>query len=70
MTNGTALKESKKVKKGMNGVNKVDGTYGKNRLNMHDLLDRIGASLGGIVYRNDPIFGKFLESVSLVGHLF
>jgi len=59
---GSAVKEEEKV---MEGMNRTNGMNGKNRFNMHDLLDRIGASLGGLVYRNDRIFGKSLDSVSL-----
>lgn len=37
----------------------------KKGFNIHVFLDRIGASLGGFVYRKNRIFGKSLESVSL-----
>lgn len=35
------------------------------KLNPHDLIDRLGATLGGIVYRKDRLFGKSLESPPL-----
>lgn len=34
-------------------------------MNLHKLIDKLGAALGGIVYRNNLIFGKSLDSVSL-----
>lgn len=42
--------------------------YEENRepiLNPHDLIDKLGATLGGIVYRKDRLFGKSLESPPL-----
>ncbi len=36
-----------------------------NWFNLHDFIDRVGASLGGLVYRNSRLFSKSMESVSL-----
>ncbi len=35
------------------------------KFNRHEFIDRVGASLGGLVYRNSRLFSKSLESVSL-----
>ncbi len=39
--------------------------YEENRepkLNSHDLIDRLGATLGGLVYRKERLFSKSLDS--------
>ncbi len=33
--------------------------------NLHDMIDRLGASFGALVYRNHRLFGKSLEAVPL-----
>ena len=38
---------------------------GSDVTNLHTLLDRLGAAVGGLVYRNHRFFSRCLESVSL-----
>ncbi len=43
----------------------VRAVIASNRFNLHKLIDRVGASVGGLVYRNNRLFSKSMDSVSL-----